>query len=205
MWITPHHRMDDFTTPWSLDDKITIFQEQTYGWQLHVADQCINGYTAENGNEIPWIADSQYAVLSIVFSYFEMFAKYEHGFIPQNPKQQFSGEYFRRGIKSIFPMINSYPQHIIDTILDHLYEGVRCGLYHAGIIQTAVVLTDGTTNAMELRGPHPRILRLYINPELLVSQLKDHLQQYVDKLHDPSNITLRSNFERRFDETHKPQ
>ena len=45
------------------------------GWKLNIADQIING-----GEEQPAIKHSGYATLDIVFSYFEMIAKYEDGF-----------------------------------------------------------------------------------------------------------------------------
>lgn len=42
-WITPFHQDSDFRWPLCLDDKVLIFEERISGWQLEIADACING------------------------------------------------------------------------------------------------------------------------------------------------------------------
>ena len=44
MWITWKHQDTDFVMPLTnIDHKIEIFYERIWGWQLHIADLCING------------------------------------------------------------------------------------------------------------------------------------------------------------------
>ncbi len=196
-WITPSHQVIDFTFPLNLEDKIIVFYEQTYGWQLDIADKCINGRKDEHEQVITeGISHSGYAVLNILFSYFEMIAKYKNGFEPDGQ----SKHYFKIGLYDVFPPLNQYPQWIQDEAVSMLYEGVRCGLYHAGITQSEIILTETINTPIALEAPHPKFLkRLYINPYILPKCLKDHLSEYVKQLRDVSNVTLRHNFEKRFD------
>jgi len=72
-------------------------------------------------------------------SYFEMIAKYENGYA----KTRRSEEHFRLGVYSVFPELRNFQASanvpgvqgnvvsIVDCVLDVLYEGLRCGLYHS--------------------------------------------------------------------------
>jgi hypothetical protein len=84
---------------------------------------------------------------------------------------------------------------IADEVLDLLYEGVRCGLYHAGITNNRIVLTGGAQHPLSFDIQNQMLI---INPHLLVSALKVHFAGYVAQLRDASNEGLRKNFEKRF-------
>jgi len=86
IWLSPSYQDTDFPLPHSLDTKITLFEDRVLGWKLDIADQIING-----GQEKSSIRHSGFAVLDIVFSYFEMIAKYEDGFTGRK-----SEEYFKK-------------------------------------------------------------------------------------------------------------
>jgi hypothetical protein len=78
-WATAYSRHCDF--PWSLrfEHKAKVSEECTLGWQLDIADSCING-RALNGRQRGPIYDSGSAELRIVLSYFEMMARMKAGF-----------------------------------------------------------------------------------------------------------------------------
>jgi hypothetical protein len=204
IWLSPSYQDTDFPLPHSLDTKITLFEDRVIGWKLDIADQIING-----GQEKSSIRHSGYATLDIAFSYFEMIAKYEAGFTGRE-----SEKYFKQGVYSVFPEFknNSNPAQtplspvgnvvfLIDVVLDLMYEGIRCGLYHSGITNGKIFLTREikTPMAFDLQNQ-----MLIVNPHLLVPKLKAHLRNYVARLRDINNTDLRAKFERRYDYDTRP-
>ncbi len=199
IWLSPSYQDTDFPLPHSLDAKITLFEDRVIGWKLDIADQLING-----SQEKSPIRHSGYATLDIVVSYFEMIAKYEDGFIGRK-----SEEYFKKGVYSVFPEFKNIPPppqtplspvgnvvSLIDVVLDLMYEGIRCGLYHSGITNGKIFLTGEieTPMAFDLQ-----LQMLIVNPHLLVPRLKAHLHGYVAQLRDVNNADLRAKFEKRYD------
>jgi hypothetical protein len=192
--VTPKHMRSDFPFSLSLDQKITIFFERVDGWQLSIADQIVNGIKDKNGKIIHFpLPDSAYAVLSIVWSFFEMIAKYESGYIGID-KCRF---YFKKGVRSVFPDLEKeYSQPLVDEVLNVLYDWVRCRLYHCGFTDPKVfVRNDIRVASMVLT----KQKKLIVNPELLVPALRKHLEEYIERLRAVGNIQLRKNFEKRFD------
>lgn len=199
IWLSPSYQDTDFPLPHSLDTKITLFEDRVFGWKLDIADLMING-----GQEKTPIRHSGFAVLDIVFSYFEMIAKYEAGFTGRE-----SEKYFKLGVYSVFPELKNVPPpaptplspvgnvlSLVDAVLDLMYEGVRCGLYHSGITNGKIFLTGeiNTPIAFELQNQ-----MLVVNPHLLVPRLKAHLRDYIARLRDINNLDLRTRFETRYD------
>ncbi len=203
IWLSPSYQDTDFLFPHSLDTKITLFEDRAIGWKLDIADQLING-SPDNSP----IRHSGFAVLDIVFSYFEMVAKYEDGFTGRN-----SEKYFKKGVYLVFPEFKNIPPpaqtplspvgnvaSLVDIVLDLMYEGIRCGLYHSGITNGKIFLTG------EIKAPMAfdlQLQMLIVNPHLLVPKLKVHLHGYVARLRDVNNVDLREKFEKRYDfDTH---
>lgn len=193
MWLTPNYKASDFSWPLSTDDKITIFIDRTYGWQLDIADQCINGKKGSDGkiiiNSIP---HSGFAVLHIVLSYFEMIAKYQDGFA----KNGRSEHYFKKGVYSVFPQLNTKPPQAVDDLLKVLYSGGRCGLYHGGMTDSRISLTGDVRVPMAFDTQRSKLI---INPHLLIPELRNHLKNYDEQIRNMKNSLLRDNFEKRFD------
>jgi hypothetical protein len=187
MWITPNYQNTDFVWPLSIDDKITIFEDRTMGWQLGLANRIINGESGANA-----IPHSGYAVLNIVLSYFEMIAKFRDGYDQQGESQH----YFKQGVYEVFSQLRTHPRGAVERLLDVLYHGGRCGLYHGGMTDSRIVLTGQLDAAMAFDEGNERLV---INPHRLIPGLIAHFQRYIGELRDTANEPLRSNFERRFD------
>jgi hypothetical protein len=181
-WISPKYRNSDFPQPHTLDTKITLFLDRTDGWQLGIAEQCINN-----------IRDSGFAVLHIVLSYFEMIAKYEDGYVDKGKPEC----YFKCGIYSVFPkLLEGVSPEIANPLVDALYHRVRCGLYHSGTTDPQIGLTSDIDSDMVF---YPKERKVIINPHRLIPTLRAHLKQYGERLRDTSNSTLRERFEKRYD------
>jgi len=197
MWISWNHQDTDFAQPPAFDDKVGIFYERVWGWQLHIAELCLDGGKDHEGKvKLPKIPHSAFAAMQIMLSYFEMIAKYEDGFVPANPKQGQSAKYFKAGVKSVFPSLASEKQADVDAFLETFYEKARCGLYHMAHTEAGIVLTGEQQEALRFDLANKV---LAINPHRLPAVLKDHLDGYRRKLLDAANADLRKKFEDRYD------
>jgi hypothetical protein len=193
--ISPTQRLRELPKNPTLEYKIDLFFNITDGWQLNIAEQMINGKKDESGRRIDdGIPHSAFAVLSVVFSYFEAIAKYESGYTKEkgHPKK-----YFKIGVFSVFPELKDstkFKEADVKKFSDGLYEYCRCGLYHTGLPTDRLLLT------YQLKGSigYLKSENLVINPHLLVPDLRTHLLSYVSKLKDKKNTRLRMRFEARF-------
>src|SRR3989338_4579941 len=90
-WISFVSKRSEFPTDpdkWKLEEhKVRLFKEQIKGWQLNIAS-----YLTQN------CPHSDYAIMSILLSYFENIGRYWHG----NTDDKNSGFYFSEGIKEIY-------------------------------------------------------------------------------------------------------
>ena len=198
--ISPRYKDTDFPHGRSLEQKIDIFEDQTLGWQIDVADVLINGCSGSPG--VPDILPhphAGYAVLSILVSYFEAIAKFQDGFTGEGC----SKGYFKRGVRDVFPQLAEHPQCLVDEANDNLYRLVRCDLYHAAMTGTGVSISFGYPSPIAaVTDGKAWVLKL--NPRKWPKPLREHLCSYAGRLRDPSNARLRANFEKRFDYLQQP-
>ena len=122
-----------------------------------------------------------------------MIAKYYDGFAQNGLSRQ----YFKDGVYLVYPHYMQHQQQAaIDSLLDVLYEKARCGLYNGGMTGSSILLTSTTTDALAFNYQTRNII---VNPHILVSDLRQHLSDYIQQLTVVTNTQLRQNFERRFD------
>ena len=196
MWVSWKHQDTDYSQPPTFEEKVAIFNDKVWGWQLHIAELCLDGGKDQDGKiDLPKIPHSAFAAMQIMLSYFEMIAKYEGGFIPANPKQGESAKYFKLGVKSVFSELDSQKQGEVDSFLETLYEKVRCGLYHMAQAEAGIALTGQLPEAMQFDTANNLLI---INPHRLPGVLKAHLENYCNRLLDSANADLRQKFERRY-------
>jgi hypothetical protein len=193
-WVTPKRRFKDLPKEITLNDKIEIFYERIDGWKFDIADQLINGRVVkdERGNiSVEGSPHAAYAVLNIVLSYFEMIAKYADGYLDMHESEP----YFKKGVRMVFPESETANQDSVETLLDTLYHGARCGLYHVGLTYTNIFLEGGEAPPISFRSNGT----VYLNPHKLVQTMRAHFNSYINQLRDVNNLDLRQNFEKRFD------
>jgi hypothetical protein len=192
MRITWKHSDTDLVWPLTVEQKIDIFYQQLWGWQLHVADLIANGEDALEGEaKVQSIPHSGFAVLQICLSYFETIAKYRALSIGSH------GAQFKAGAQDVFPVLQNVPRDVRDKALNVLYREARCGLYHNSRTGRAVGL--GQTPNGEAMAYYPDAQVLLISPERLPRTLKGHLERYRTELLDPTNSEARKCFVRQFD------
>jgi hypothetical protein len=190
----------DIQPPPTIEDKIRTFYERILGWQLHIADLLANGgQPLGKSHPIDPVEHSGFAVLHICLSYFETIGHYEHG-DPPAPATGVKGYFFKEGAKSVLPQLGQdYGEEEFEQLLDRLYVGVRCGLYHNSMTKVGVGLGPPSLSGAPI-SYDPETKALTVNPQLLPEVLKKHLEQFRIRLLDPANDDLRRGFEKRFDE-----
>jgi hypothetical protein len=176
--ISPHYATLDFPNGMTLENKIDVFADRINGWQIGIAKQIIQHK----------IEHSDFALLQIVFCYFEMIGKYRHGYL----RNDRSTTHFKQGVKATFPEIGPDEESFLNT----LYDSVRNGLYHLGMTKINVMLNcDGPGSI----GYNAQRRLLVICPARLVADIDMRFQAYLVELRNPGNGPLRRNFEARFD------
>jgi hypothetical protein len=176
--ISPKFTTLDFPNGMTLENKIDVFADRIDGWQIGIAKKIIQHE----------IQHSDFALLHIIFSYFEMIGKYMSGYIGDRG----SRSNFKLGVKDTFPEIGPEEEKFLNT----LFESVRCGLYHLGKTKKNVMLRCDIPGSIGFNSER-NILVICANH--LVEDLDISFNKYVTKLRNPKNIKLRNNFELRFD------
>jgi len=194
-WITPCHEREDFGETLTFADKVLIFEEQVTGWLLDIADACMN-------STIPCVRQAMrhagFAVLLMVFSYFEMIAKYKEGYTRDlSHKEIRSAEYFRKGVQDVFSDIMSdWDKKNTEDTLTILFRAGRCGFYHSGVAHMRIAIS----HTYPVLAYDSRSQRVLVNPHRLVPHLKEHVRKYTRALRGaPEGSQLRSSFLARFD------
>src|SRR5689334_13563288 len=123
--ITWKHEASELNGSSPIEKKIEIFRESVWGSQLHIAELAINGGKSHDQTEdVKPLPHSDFAVLYILLSYFEMIARYEKGDISEKE----SRGAFIDGVQLVFPEVCEWPYAPTRTFLDKLYKDLRCGL-----------------------------------------------------------------------------
>jgi len=155
---------------WPFEEKVRLFQEQIQGWVINVVRDIIQ-------KQIP---HADFAILSILLSYFENIAKFTDGY----NRYDDSGLYFGKGIKYV------YPRKLQKKTIKLLYEQARNGMYHMGLTGPKVEL-----NCLISSGFVYKRNRFVICPKKLFEEIQKHFNKYCENLKNPQNSKLRQNFE----------
>ncbi|HUV05634.1 MAG TPA: hypothetical protein VMX94_11080 [Armatimonadota bacterium] len=179
MCIAPGYLESDFPDGVSDEQRMKLFFKGIGGWFLDVADECINPQPQRS-----LAAHPGFAVLSIVFSYFEIIAKCQDGYQGRDKSHQ----YFAEGVLSVFPELRESPEG--EVLVELLYFGARNGLYHCCMPDSLIVISGTYPLPLQLDTINNR-MRAGINPHLLVSALIHHLKQYEEQCLNTENIRAR--------------
>lgn len=190
------HNSQDLSWPLTFETKVEIFYHRTLGWQLHVADLISNGGEAlshdDSGQPMEAVPHAGFAVLQICLSYFETIGHYQR----INAATTTSTDFFKEGVRAVFPQLGQGHQADVDAFLATLYKKARCGLYHDSMTRTGIALGQPGQGVAMRFNPLNKVI--VIDPHVLPKTLKTHLNSYRDMLLDPSNVDLRQNFEAKF-------
>ncbi|MEX1247479.1 MAG: hypothetical protein WEA61_03265 [Anaerolineales bacterium] len=176
--ISPIHSFRDFGNSITLDQKIEIFCERIRGWQIGPALEMTKLNMFGRG----------FAQLNLVMSYFEMIAKYSHGFVGRGK----SAYHFKIGLCLTFPQIQPEETRLMDSF----YKTIRSGLFHDGMANVPVILYDDIPGSF---GYSEENDQLVFAPDRFVEDVSIKFDEFISQLRDPAQFELRANFEKRFD------
>lgn len=161
---------------WNFEEhKLRLFQEQIQGWTLDVLKEI----------KIK-VGHSDFAMLAVMMAYFENIQKFRDGF----DRDGRSEYYFTEGLKWVYPKFKS---HKNSKVLGKLvYEQARCGMYHVGLTGTQIIMDCSISSGIGIVKGNIKMC-----PEKLINDMQQHFDQYIKDLKNPTNITLRTNFEKR--------
>jgi hypothetical protein len=182
------HRDGQFGSHPTIDQKIEIFNERVLGWQIDVAEDMSRQYfDALFANDIKKpMRHSGFAVISVIFSYFETIAQYLQGASSHCQ----SAAFFEYGFRDVYPA-SCFQGYQIRNV----YANIRCGMYHSGLTRPGVNISEGhqPTFRFDMND------RLLVNPFTLVVDVKQHFVAYVTRLRGGLDADLRQRFETVFD------
>ena len=151
-----------------------IFEDRVKEWFINIAEEL------KKNNE------AGYVILMICIQYVESMIQFKKG----EDSSGKSGEFFKDGIKDIFPEIE-------EDLINLLWSSVRCGLFHNGMTDDGIFINADKENNQEItlfkvKGEN----KVLINPHKFLDKINEHFKDYITKLKNPENIKLRENFEK---------
>lgn len=180
--ISSKYNSSDFGGKPSLDEKILIFEDRVLGWQLAIAEE-IRRQIDDPANNETTMQHAGFALMAILFTYFEMIAQYMKG----EDSNRKSPKFFGKGIESVFKKKFSADDK------KKIYSRIRCGLYHSGLTKKGALIDGSYTEPIAVDGGLVKV-----NPHLLSPTLVTHFEGYIKTLKNPASTKERSNFEKMY-------
>ncbi len=147
----------------TLEDKVALFSRHILERHLRIAERL--GIEFANSTDDEPLSRSGFAILSIVFSYFEMYEQFSTG-ISSNGASKRS---FVNGFMTVMqpPLPGPIDR---DTALD-IYEAIRCGMFHSLFLKKRFGITRHLNIPMKAENGD-----LLINPAKLTEHLIQHFE-----------------------------
>lgn len=210
VWLPPMVLLRQKSKPWSLPDKLDIFECRVEVWQLGVAVAVLKEMECPNRKGI-W-SHSAYGLVAIVFSYFEMIGKILN---PSSKKRNSASQDFKAGFCDVYPEFRTGSGEPSSDVSQYL-DRVRNGMYHLAYTKRGlwihhdheVSLKDfevkpasDLPNKLGFSGTDPVYL---MDPHRVTRTIVSHFSGFVSRLREPSPSlhALQLKFEAFFDDFH---
>ncbi len=158
--------------PLDINDKITIYERQVDGWFLNHASNLVRK------------DDAGFIVLMICIAYIEGVEQYRRGQCSHNNSRAF----FKKSLRRIFGL-----ETVSEEDLDEFYRQVRCGLFHSGMTEHKVIVSNNYEQIIDFSDG-----MIKINPRLFLDKIKEHFRNYIDRLRNSTNQQEREKFNQMF-------
>jgi hypothetical protein len=208
VFATPDTLYTSMPQPWSIDDKIRLFECRVEVWQLGPAVAILKQIEANQPPSI-W-SHAAYGLVWILTSYFEMIGK---SLNPNSRTSGTAGEDFAAGFRDVYPHYTlQMPdgRTLPDARLQHAWTVLRNGIYHLGYTKRGVVLHNSPDVQDDFEGlPIPQggnvyTMALGVNPHSLTRTIVNHFPTFVARLKDTAQTGLRKKFKEFVDDFHAP-
>jgi hypothetical protein len=191
--------------PWSLSDKLDLFESRVDVWQLGPAVAILRLMEAEPSQSSIW-AHSAYALVAILFSYFEMVGKILN---PHAGRSKTASKDFNYGFCDVYNTFATASPSREDKDLPDVAsfrDRVRNGMYHLAYTKRGLFLHNdpqrypddftvdatGTTAAYRVN-PHqmtrtlvahfPTLMARLRHPDLAADGLREQFRKFFDDFH----------------------
>lgn len=178
--ISRNYSSDDFGGKPDIDQKILIFEDRVLNWHLDIAELLRKNMEAKEQQGTDW-NHAGFALLSLLFTYFEMIAQYKQGKVSNKASQKM----FCHGVGDVYPGKFSMGKR------RKIYTRVRCGMFHNAFVKRGTLLDGAYTEAIEVEDGG----NVKINPHLLSPDIRTHFADYISLLKDKKQKALRKHFE----------
>lgn len=211
--------------PWSLPQKIDLFECRVEVWQLGAAVAMLKAIESAKPGTI-W-SHSAYGLVAIAFSYFEMIGKTVNPHRQSSPPRPTSaGDDFNYGFCDVYPRFMPSGGNCDDKAntpgtgktpnpamaeVNSFRDRVRNGLYHLGYTKNGVWLHDDaqykedferTTNEPDPDNQGHTIERYRINPHRMTRTVLAHFPGFTARLRNVNNAAMHAAFLHFFDDLH---
>ena len=160
--------------PYQLHGKIIIYQRQVEGWFLEPAEYLLKQMYTQAG----------FVVLSICLSYLEAVQQYIEGSSSTNNSKNF----FLRAFQDVFSS-----SEMEDEFADLLYREGGNGLFHDGMTRGKMVYDMNLDKAFKVINNGSQNI-IYFHPTYCLKGVKAHFADYLGKLKNEEEVTLRNHF-----------
>lgn len=212
VFLPPMRLLQQKPTPWSLGDKIEIFECRVEVWQLGVAAQMLKSMEDPKRSGI-WL-HAAYALVALIFSYFEMIGKTLN---PSSKKRGTAGSDFKAGFCDVYPQFKTASGSYSPDVSEFL-DRIRNGVYHLAYTKKGLVLHHNNTISTDdfdtkLASELPKEARIsgnervyLMDPHGVARTIIQHFATFVSRLKQSGSqpAGLQTKFEEFFDEFHEP-
>jgi hypothetical protein len=172
--VVMDERNDVEINPCCLDGKILIYQRQVEGWFLEPADRLLKQMDTQ----------ASFVVLSICLSYLEAVQQHKEG----EPSRNNSKAFFLRAFQDVFSS-----SEMEDEFADLLYREGGNGLFHDGMTRGKMVYDMNLDKAFKVINNGSQNI-IYFHPTYCLKGVKAHFADYLGKLKNEEEVTLRNHF-----------
>lgn len=183
MKVSPNFDLSKVETG-GIEDKIDVYEDRIKGWFLEPAR-----ILEEKGS-----GHAGFAILLLAVSFVEGYGILLRG----EDSQRQSKIFFKAGLREMFKGLETrHSQKIVDKALNGIYEQIRCGLAHYGMTKEKVTLSGDYQNPIDVVfDANKNITHIMVNPHRFLDKMEESLGEYIERLRDPEENVLRSNFEK---------
>jgi hypothetical protein len=173
--VVMDERNDVEINPCCLDGKILIYQRQVEGWFLEPADRLLKQMDTQ----------ASFVVLSICLSYLEAVQQHKEG----EPSRNNSKAFFLRAFQDVFSS-----SEMEDEFAGLLYKEGRCGLFHDGMTGGQIAYDMKLDKAFKVINNGDLDI-IFFHPKYCLEGVKAHFADYISKLKNEEEVTLRNKFD----------
>lgn len=187
--------------PWSSDDMLDFFECRVDVWQLGPAVEILKDLDRNAPNPASVWAHGAYALLAVVFTYFEMIGKTLN---PNSKSTGTAGPDFNYGFCDVYPSFAPTSAHNFkDSSLPDVAafrDRVRNGIYHLGHTKGNLFLWKEPSQADFFVDRGSADSKYFVNPHGATRTIVAHFPGFMARVR--ASAQMRGRFKRFFNEFH---